>query len=151
MRKSVIIVSVAVAVVVLLWAGVANIGYMSPPRLVIKFDGEPAANVTLTLPLSNRVPYQLDDDGSITLPTLGSESSILVPRPTGGAVSVRFPKHGTKTIDIRDRMTTTTVVQYFGLVKNQIEQFDLTEEQVAEIESGQRPLAEIEDQMRRSD
>ena len=150
MRKPLITVLAIVAGVALLGAGLANMHYMLPPRLVVKFDGQPAANEVLILPLSSSAPYQLDDDGSITSPTPGSESAILIPRPTGGAVSVRFPKHGTKTVDIRDQMTTTTVVQYFGLVKNQIEQFDLTKEQVGQIESGQRSLENIQDQIRRS-
>ena len=151
MRTSVITFSVFLAATVMFWVALANIHYISPPRLVIQFDGKPAGNVKLILPISSGAGYQLDGDGSITSPTPGSESAILVPRPSGGAVSVRFPNHGTKTVDISDQMTKISLVQYWGLVNDQMEQLSLTQEQVAEIESGHKTLAEIEEQMRTRD
>ena len=42
----------------------ANMHYISTPRLVIKFDGKPASNVTLILPAGNKRSHQLDADGA---------------------------------------------------------------------------------------
>lgn len=149
MRKPVFMVAVVVAGTILLCAVLANFYLISPPRLVVTFGGTPASNVPLILPLGSGRPYQLDEDGSIKSPTPGTQSAILVPRPDGGAVSVRFPKHGRKTVDFRDQVQTVTVVQYFGFVHKQSQLFALTKEQVAEIESGHKSLADIEEQIRR--
>lgn len=130
---------------------VANMRYISTPRLVIKFDGEPASNATLILPDGSDGPYQLDDNGSITARAIGwSESLILLPRPGGGGVTVGFPQHGTKVIDFQGRMTVTTIVQYFGLVSERFESFDLTDKEIAEIESGRNSSAEIVESIRQS-
>lgn len=116
--------------VILFCVAPANMHYISTPRLVIKFDGKPASNVTLILPSGKKRSHQLDADGSITSRGLGSNSLILIPKPGGGAVSVGFPPHGTKVVDIRDRMTITTHSRYFGLVSEQFESFDLSDDQV---------------------
>ena len=113
------IIIVLVLFVILFCVAVANMRYITPPRLVITFDGEPASNVTLILPMNEDGPYQLDDDGSITARGLGSEGLILIPTPDGGGVSVGFPQHGTRVVDFQGRMTITTIVQYFGLVSEQ--------------------------------
>ncbi|WP_145295835.1 hypothetical protein [Crateriforma conspicua] len=124
---------------------------ISTPRLVIRFEGKPASNVTLILPDGDAAPYQLDGDGSITAREIGwRESLILLPKPDGGGVSVGFPQHGTKVIDFQGRMTTTTIVQYFGLVSNQSEAFTLTDADIADIESGRKSSAEIVEEIRRS-
>lgn len=149
MRKPVFMVAVAVAGTILLCAVLANFHLISPPRLVVTFGGTPASNVPLILPLGSGRPYQLDENGSIKSLTPGTQSAILVPRPGGGAVSVRFPTHGTKTVDFGDQVQTVTVAQYFGLVHKQIQLVALTKEQVAEIESGHKSLADIEEQIRR--
>lgn len=151
MRKSISVVAIVAGVVILLWIALANVHVFSPPRLVIKFNGKPASNVTLILPIDGGQVYQLDENGSINLPTPRSDSAILVPRPNGGALSVRFPSHGTKTVNCRGKMNTVSVVQYFGLVNNRYEQFTLMKSQVAEIESGNKTLVDIEEQVRRSD
>ena len=150
MHKLMVGICVIVAATISLCVGLANIHLLSPPRLTIKFDGKPAANTMLLLPLSSIEPHQLDEAGCITSPNPESACAILVPRPTGGAVSVRFPEHGMKTVDIRDQMMTITFVKYFGLVSNQVEQFALTQQQVAEIESGQRTLSDVQNHTRRS-
>jgi hypothetical protein len=137
---------------ILFCVALANMRYITPPRLVIKFDGKPLRNVTLLLPNGGDGPYQLDDDGSITARELGwSETSILVPFPDGGgAATVDFPKHGTKTVDFRGRMTTTEIVQYFGLVSNRYESFSYTDAEAADIESGRRSSAEIMEEIRQN-
>jgi hypothetical protein len=137
--------------VILFCVALANIRYISTPRLVIKFDGKPASNVTLILPDGGDGPYQLDEEGSITVREIGwSESLILLPKPDGGGVTVGFPRHGTKVIDFQGRMTTITIVQYFGLVSNQSEAFTLTDADIADIESGRRSSAEIVEEIRRA-
>jgi len=137
--------------VILFCVALASTRYISTPRLVVKFDGKPASNVTLILPVGGDGPYQLDEQGSITAREIGwSESSILLPKPDGGGVTVGFPRHGTKVIDFQGRMTTTTVVQYFGLVSNQSEAFTLTDADIADIESGRRSSAEIVEEIRRA-
>jgi hypothetical protein len=138
--------------VILFCVALANIRYISTPRLVIKFHGRPLSNVTLLLPNGGDGPYQLDDDGSITARELGwRETSILVPFPDGsGAATVDFPKHGTKTVDFRGRMTTTEIVQYFGLVSNRYESFSYTDAEAADIVSGRRSSAEIVEEIRES-
>ena len=151
MRKPIFTVAIVAGVVILLWIALANIHVFSPPRLVIKFNGKPASNVTLILPIDGGQVYQLDENGSINSRTSISESAILVPRPNGGALSVRFPSHGTKTVNCQGKMNTVSVVQYFGLVNNRYEQFTLMKSQVAEIESGNKTLVDIEEQIRRSD
>jgi hypothetical protein len=148
-KKSVFIL-IAIAAI-LPCVALANMPYTSTPRLVIKFDGRPASNVTLILPLGSDGPYRLDSDGSITARELCSRDYILVPCPDGGGVSVRFPRHGTKVVDFQGRMTTTTIVQYFGVVSDQSESFTLTDEEVADIESGRRSSAEIVEEIRRSE
>ncbi len=138
--------------VILFCVALANTRYISTPRLVIKFDGRPLSNVTLLLPNGGDGPYQLDDDGSITARELGwRETSILVPFPDGsGGATVDFPKHGTKTVDFRGRMTTTEIVQYFGLVSEEFEAFNLSDEEMADIESGRRSSAEFVDEIRQA-
>jgi hypothetical protein len=137
--------------VILFCVALANIRYISTPRLVIKFDGKPASNVTLILPDGGDGPYQLDEEGSITAREIGwSESLILLPKPDGGGVTVGLPRHGTKVIDFQGRMTTTTIVQYFGLVSNQSEAFTLSDADIADIESGRRSSAEIVEEIRRA-
>jgi hypothetical protein len=149
-RTSIFAVAAVLTAAALFYLALTNIHYFSPPRLVIKFDGNPAANAILILPTSNTAPSKLDPSGGITSPTPSTETAILVSKPSGGAVSSRFPKHGTKTVDIRGRMTMITVVQYFGLVRTQNQQNTLTQDEVAGIESGQNQLADIEDKIRRS-
>jgi hypothetical protein len=148
-KTSVFIVTAIAAV--LFCVALANMRYITPPRLVIKFDGKPASNVALILPMGNERPYELDADGSITARTLGSGDPILIPKPDGGGVSVGFPKHGTKVVDFQGHMTTTTIVQYFGLVSEQYESFNLTDEEIAEIESGRKSSAEIVEEIRQSE
>ena len=136
-------------VVVLFCVGLLNDRSISPPRLVIRFDGEPASNLPLILPHSTDGPYQLDEQGSITAQEIGrSESCILVPLPDGGSVTVRFPKHGTKEVDFQDRVTTTRIVKYFGLVS---EQFSQTDADITDIGNGRSSSAEIGEAMRRSE
>ena len=136
-------------VVVLFCVGLLNDRSISPPRLVIRFDGEPASNLPLILPHSADGPYRLDEQGSITAQEIGrSESCILVPSPDGGSVTVRFPKHGTKEVDFQDRVTTTRIVKYFGLVS---EQFSQTDADITDIGNGRSPSAEIGEAMRRSE
>jgi hypothetical protein len=145
-----LILGVTVIAAILLCAMLANMRYITPPRLMIKFDGKPASNVRLVLPASSEGPFQLDKEGSITAREIGwTETSILVPFPNGGGASVGFPKHGTKTVDFQGRVTTTTVVQYFGLVSDQYQSFNLTDEEMADIESGRRSSAEIIEAIRR--
>jgi hypothetical protein len=119
--------------------------------LVIKFDGKPASNVALILPIGSGRPYQLDADGSITARALGSGDYILVPKPDGGGVSVGFPKHGTKVVDFQGRMVTTTYVRYFGLLSEEFESFNLTDAEVADIESGRKSSVEIVEEIRQSE
>ena len=147
MRKSVLIVSLVAAGAITFCVLLANISYISVPVLVIKFNGKPASNAALILPVSGDQTFQLDDKGSIKSISRNS-NVILIRKPDGGGVSVRFPKHGTKTIDFRKQLQTVTLVQYFGLVRHDYEQVDLTNEQVAEIKSGRKTLAEIEQQIR---
>ena len=136
-------------VVVLFCVGLLNDRSISPPRLVIRFDGEPASNLPLILPHSAYGPYRLDEQGSINAQEIGrSESCILVPLPDGGSVTVRFPKHGTKEVDFQDRVTTTRIVKYFGLVS---EQFSLTDADITDIGNGRSSSAEIGEAMRRSE
>ena len=136
-------------VVVLFCVGLLNYRSISPPRLVIRFDGEPASNLPLILPHSADGPYRLDEQGSITAQEIGrSESCILVPLPDGGSVTVRFPKHGTKEVDFQDRVTTTRIVKYFGLVS---EQSSLTDADITDIGNGRSSSAEIGEAMRRSE
>ena len=136
-------------VVVLFCVGLLNDRSISPPRLVIRFDGEPASNLPLILPHSADGPYRLDEQGSITAQEIGrSESCILVPLPDGGSVTVRFPKHGTKEVDFQDRVTTTRIVKYFGLVS---EQFSQTDADITDIGNGRSSSAEIGEAMRRSE
>ena len=136
-------------VVVLFCVGLLNDRSISPPRLVIRFDGEPASNLPLILPHSADGPYRLDEQGSITAQEIGrSESCILVPAPDGGSVTVRFPKHGTKEVDFQDRVTTTRIVKYFGLVS---EQFSQTDADITDIGNGRSSSAEIGEAMRRSE
>ena len=139
-------------VAVLSCIGLVNIRYIATPRLVIKFDGEPASNVTLIMPVSGDGLYRLDEQGSITARELGwNESCILVPRPDGGGVTVCFPKHGTKEVDFQGRVTITRIVKYFGLVSEQFEEFSLTDADIADIESGRKVLADIREGIRRSE
>ena len=134
---------------VLFCVGLLNYRSISPPRLVIRFDGEPASNLPLILPHSADGPYRLDEQGSITAQEIGrSESCILVPLPDGSSVTVRFPKHGTKEVDFQDRVTTTRIVKYFGLVS---EQFSLTDADITDIGNGRTSSAEIGEAMRRSE
>jgi len=136
-------------VVVLFCVGLVNFHSISPPRLVIRFAGDPASNLPLILPCSADGPYRLDEQGSITVREIGgSESCILVPLPDGGSVTVRFPKHGTKEVDFQDRVTTTRIVKYFGLVS---EQFSLTDADITDIGNGRSSSAEIGEAMRRSE
>ena len=136
-------------VVVLFCVGLVNFHSISPPRLVIRFAGDPASNLPLILPRSADGPYRLDEQGSITVREIGgSESCILVPLPDGGSVTVRFPKHGTKEVDFQDRVTTTRIVKYFGLVS---EQFSLTDADITDIGNGRSSSAEIGEAMRRSE
>ena len=136
-------------VVVLFCVGLVNFHSISPPRLVIRFAGDPASNLPLILPRSADGPYRLDEQGSITAQEIGrSESCILVPSPDGGSVTVRFPKHGTKEVDFQDRVTTTRIVKYFGLVS---EQFSLTDADITDIGNGRSSSAEIGEAMRRSE
>ena len=136
-------------VVVLFCVGLLNYRSISPPRLVIRFAGDPASNLPLILPRSADGPYRLDEQGSITVREIGgSESCILVPLPDGGSVTVRFPKHGTKEVDFQDRVTTTRIVKYFGLVS---EQFSLTDADITDIGNGRSSSAEIGEAMRRSE
>lgn len=138
--------------VILFCIAIANTCYISTPRLVIRFHGRPLSNVTLLLPNGGDGPYQLDDDGSITARELGwRETSILVPFPDGsGGAKVDFPKHGTKTVDFRGHMTTTEIVQYFGLVSEEFEAFNLSDEEIAYIVSGRKSSAEIVDEFRQA-
>ena len=139
-------------VVVLFCVGLLNYRSISPPRLVIRFDGEPASNLPLILPHSADGPYRLDEQGSITVREIGgSESCILVPLPDGGSVTVRFPKHGTKEVDFQDRVTTTRIVKYFGLVSDQFEEFPLTDTDITDIGSGRSSSTEIGEPMHRSE
>ena len=132
-------------VVVLFCVGLLNYRSISPPRLVIRFDGEPASNLPLILPHSADGPYRLDEQGSITAQEIGrSESCILVPLPDGGSVTVCFPKHGTKEVDFQGRVTTTRIVKYFGLVS---EQFTQTDADITDIGNGRSSSAEIGEAM----
>ena len=136
-------------VVVLFCVGLLNYRSISPPRLVIRFDGEPASNLPLILPRSTYGPYRLDEQGSINAQEIGrSESCILVPLPDGGSVTVCFPKHGTKEVDFQGRVTTTRIVKYFGLV---LEQFTQTDADITDIGNGRSSSAEIGEAMRRSE
>lgn len=143
---------VLVMFVILFCVALANIRYISTPRLVIKFDGKPASNVALILPDGSDGPYQLNEAGSITAREIGwTESMILLPRPDGGGVSVGFPQHGTRVVDFQGRMTVTTILQYFGLVSEKYESFDSTDEEMAEIASGRKSSAEIVAAIRQSE
>jgi hypothetical protein len=82
--KSVLIV-IAIAAIVSCLA-LANIQHISTPRLVIKFDGKPASDVKLILPVSSDRRYQLDGGGGISVRALGSGGPILIPKPDGGEV-----------------------------------------------------------------
>ncbi|QDT62486.1 hypothetical protein SV7mr_50340 [Stieleria bergensis] len=149
-KKTVVVLVVAITAI-LFCAALTNMHYISTPRLVIRFEGKPASNVTLILPDGGAGSYQLDGDGSITAREIGwTESLILLPKLDGGGVSVGFPQHGTKVIDFQGRMTTTTIVQYFGLVSEQFESFSLTDADIADIESGQKSSAEIVEEIRRA-
>jgi hypothetical protein len=148
--KTVIVLVTAITAILFIVA-LTNMHLISTPRLVIRFDGKPASNVTLILPDCGDGPYRLDEEGSITAREIGwKESLILLPKPDGGGVSVSFPRHGTKVIDFQGRMTTTMIVQYFGLVSNQSEAFSLTDEDIADIESGRKSSAEIVKEIRSS-
>ena len=149
-KKTVVVLVVAITAI-LFCVALTNMHYISTPRLVIRVEGKPASNVTLILPDGGAGPYQLDGDGSITAREIGwRESLILLPKPDGGGVSVGFPQHGTKVIDFQGRMTTTKIVQYFGLVSNQSEAFTLTDADIADIESGRKSSAEIVEEIRRA-
>jgi hypothetical protein len=149
-KKLMLVVTALVAI--LFCVALANMRYITPPRLVIKFHGRPLSNVTLLLPNGGDGPYQLDDEGSITARELGwRETSILVPFPDGsGGATVDFPKHGTKVIDFQGRMNTTTIVQYFGLVSEEYESFKYTDEEMADIVSGRKSSAEIMEEIRQN-
>ena len=137
-KKTVVVLVVAITAI-LFCVALTNMHLISTPRLVIRFEGKPASNVTLILPDGDAAPYQLDGDGSITAREIGwKESLILLTKPDGGGVSVGFPQHGTKVIDFQGRMTTTTIVQYFGLVSEQFESFSLTDADIADIERGRK-------------
>ena len=139
-------------VVVLFCVGLVSHRSISPPRLVIRFDGEPASNLPLILPHSADGPYRLDEQGSITAREIGrSESCILVPSPDGGSVTVCFPTHGTKEVDFQGRVTTTRIVKYFGLVSDHFEEFSLTDADITDIGNGRSSSAEIGEPMRRSE
>ena len=149
-KKTVVVLVVAITAI-LFCVALTNMHLISTPSLVIRFEGKPASHVTLILPDGSAGPYQLDAEASITAREFGwSESLILLPKPDGGGVSVGFPRHGTKVIDFQGRMTTTTIVQYFGLVSEQFESFSLTDADVADIESGRKSSAEIVKEIRRS-
>jgi hypothetical protein len=149
--KKMVVVLVTAMTAILFCVALTNMHLISTPRLVIRFEGKPASNVTLILPDGGDGPYQLDEEGSITAREIGwSESLILLPKSDGGGVTVGFPRHGTKVIDFQGRMTTTTTVQYFGLASNQSESFTLTDADIADIESGRKSSAEIREEIRRS-
>lgn len=149
-KKTVVLLVVAITAI-LFCVALTNMHYISTPRLVVRFEGKPASNAILILPEGGDGPYQLDEEGSITAREIGwSESLILLPKPDGGGVSVSFPRHGTKVIDFQGRMTTTTIVQYFGLVSNQSEAFSLTDADIADIETGRKSSAEIVQEIRRA-
>jgi hypothetical protein len=148
-RKRVFFTVIAIAAI-LFCVAVANIRYISTPRVVIKFDGKPASNVILVLPRGSGGPYRLDTEGSITVRELGSGGPILIPKPDGGGVSVGFPQHGTKVVDIRDRVTLSTVVQYFGLVSAEFESFNLTDQQVKDIQAGRKTQDEVLEEIQRA-
>ena len=131
-NKTSVLIVLAIATI-LFCVALANMHHISTPRLAITFDGKPASNVRLIVPVGSCRPYQLDGEGSITARALRSGGLILIPKPDGGGVSVGFPKHGTKVVDFQGRMT-TTIVQYFGLVSNQYEAFSLTDAEVADID-----------------
>jgi hypothetical protein len=149
--KNTVVFTMVAIIAILLCVALANMHLISTPRLAIRFEGKPASNVTLILPDGGAGPYQLDEEGSITAREIGwTESLILLPKPDGGGVSVGFPRHGTKVIDFQGRMTTTTIVQYLGLVSEQFESFSLTDADIADIESGRKSSAEIVKEIRRS-
>jgi hypothetical protein len=148
--KKMVVVLVTAMIAILVCVALTNMHLISTPRLVIRFEGKPASNVKLMLPIGSAGPYQLDEEGSITAREIGWKSLILLPKPDGGGVSVGFPRHGTQVIDFQGRMTTTTIVQYFGLVSNQSESFTLTDRDVEDIKSGRKSSAEIVEEIRRS-
>ena len=64
-------------------------------------------------------------------------------KPDGGVVSVQFPKHGKKSVDIREGIIYVTIEQYFGLLKTQVEQVDLTQLQTEKIKNDKQGMTDV--------
>lgn len=139
-RIAIILIFGAMVSVIVGWSNVHNI---SPPTIIVLFDGEVAANKPLILPASGEGVVKLDQAGSIQRSAMLGGSAIMLSKPDGGVVSVQFPKHGKKSVDIRKGIIYVTIEQYFGLLKTQVEQVDLTQLQTEKIKNDKQGMTDV--------
>lgn len=120
-----------------------NIQYISPPTLVVYFNGKPAANAPLLLPVNGKGISKLDYKGSIRSSDPTVETAIYLETPAGEMVSIQFPKHGTKTVDIRAETIDIDVEQFFGLIKTDVEQIKLSDQKAGKLGNEQEDAANV--------
>jgi len=136
---------VSLFLVVLLVVGVVffNIQYISPPTLVVYLNGKPAANAPLLLPVNRKGISKLDHKGSIRSSEPTVETAIYLETPEGEMIAIQFPKHGTKTVDIRAETIDIDVEQFFGLIKTDVEQINLSDQKAGKPGNEQEDAANV--------
>ena len=120
-----------------------NIQHISPSTLVVYFNGKPAANAPLLLPVNRKGISKLNHKGSIRSSHPTAETAIYLETPEGEMVAIQFPKHGTKTVDIRSETIDIVVEQFFGLIKTDVEQINLSDQKAGKPGNEQEDAANV--------
>ena len=144
-KMGVIFLLVVMVSVIAAWL---NIQYISPSTLIALFDGEVVSNTSLILPTSANGVVKLDQAGSIQRSATAVGAAIMLEKPDGRVVSIQFPQHGKKLLDIRENIIHVTTEQYFCLLKTHVAYVDLTQPQIHEIKNDKQGRPDVNGQSR---
>ena len=97
--------------------------YISKPTLVVRFDGKPIKDAEIVLPTG----LSFDEFGKVVSPHPGKNDFVIVVKSPDGCYSISFPNHGTKTVDICEDITYTTLNQLFGVYEEKSKSIEFSD------------------------